>query len=109
MVLLPSNLSRFFHRVPSGPAKRRTPLEWMPFRVWKLVIITFFVGLVFLGGFHFYLWRAVNETAQLDAIEGERATPPRADLVRAQELLQGKEDEYKALLLTRPVVIDPSR
>lgn len=109
MMSIPNNFSQLFKRAPSGPAKRRTPLEWMPFRVWKLVVITFFVGLILLGGFHFYLWRAVSETAQPDVTDVGRTIPPRADLSRAQEVLQAKEDEYKALLLTRPVVVDPSR
>ena len=95
----PSKLSQLFHRSAAIPARSRVPLEWMPFRVWKVVIITFFIGLVLLGGFHFYLWRAVSKTANPDVASGGGAIPLRADVTRAQEFLQGKEDEYKALLL----------
>lgn len=87
----------------------RVPLEWLPFRVWRVVIITFFVGLILLGGFHFYLWKAVNETSNLDSGGGGKTIPLRSDVLRAQEVLQTKETEYKALLITRPRVVDPSR
>jgi len=103
------NFSKLFHRSPSASALPRAPLEWLPFRVWRIVVITFFTGLVLLGGFHFYLWRAVNTTAQPDVVGVEKLIPLRVDVTRAQEILQAREGEYKALLLTRPHIIDPSR
>lgn len=107
---IPTNFSKLFHRAPSlQSAQPRVPLEWLPFRVWRIVVITFFTGLLLLGGFHFYLWRAVNNTAQPDVSNGGKTIPLRADVTRAQEILQAKETEYKALLLTRPHIIDPSR
>ena len=106
---VPTNFSQLFHRKGSAPVRPRVPLEWMPYRVWRVVVITLFVGLILLGGFHLYLWQAMNKTSIPDSSGKERTIPLRTDVTRAQEVLQAKEAEYKALLLTRPRVVDPSR
>lgn len=88
---------------------RRTPLEWIPYRVWSSIIYIFFAGLLVLGAFHFYLWWTVNKAATPAVSQEGHNIPKVVEVNRARDLLQEMEDSYKALLLIQPSAVDPSR
>lgn len=100
-------LKKFFSSKGSDPTK----METTPFRDWRIVVVTFFIGLVLSIGFNVYMSVEINQDSFFTTTTkgGEVAALNKSGLTKVLAGFAEKEALFEKARTEKNSVVDPSR
>lgn len=104
------DLIKEFKKHSSLKGADSTKLEITPFRDWRIVAVTFFVGLALSVGFNVYMSIGINRDSFFTATpkNGETVTLKKDDLAKVLAGFAEREALFEKAGTEKSAVVDPS-
>lgn len=99
-----------FKKLASSKGADSTKLETTPFRDWRIVAMTFFVGLALSVGFNVYMSIEINSDNffTLTSKNGEIVSLKKDDLAKVLAGFAEREALFEKVRTEKSAVVDPS-